>query len=171
MLTVTQLAKKFNISRATLLYYEREGLLMPAFRSDNGYRWYGDKEFLQLESIVAYRSYGVSVASIYSLVTQPDSKSQAQILNDQFNVLEQEITKLRKQQKAIVTLLQEPTLLEEKMVSKKRWVEIMQAAGFDEKDMRNWHIKFESMEPEEHQKFLESLGIEETEIKSIRDLS
>ena len=29
MLTVTQLARKYSIARATLLYYEREGLLLP----------------------------------------------------------------------------------------------------------------------------------------------
>ncbi len=36
MLTVTQLANKLNISRATVLYYEREGLLLPTTRGDNG---------------------------------------------------------------------------------------------------------------------------------------
>jgi len=59
MFTVTQLARKFGISRATILYYEREGLLMPASRSDNGYRWYGDSEIERLEAIVSYRSYGI----------------------------------------------------------------------------------------------------------------
>ncbi len=29
MFTVTQLARKYDISRAAVLYYEREGLLMP----------------------------------------------------------------------------------------------------------------------------------------------
>ena len=43
MLTVTQLAKAYNISRTTILYYERAGLLLNC-RSDNGYRWYGEKE-------------------------------------------------------------------------------------------------------------------------------
>ena len=51
-----------------------------------------------------------------------------------------------------------------------RWVEIMKAAGFDEKSMVTWHQKFEEMEPEEHQKFLESLGIKAAEIKNIRNL-
>jgi len=33
------------------------------------------------------------------------------------------------------------------MINKERWVEIMRAAGFKEKDMHNWHIQFEKMEP------------------------
>ncbi|CAA0094934.1 HTH-type transcriptional regulator AdhR [BD1-7 clade bacterium] len=170
MLTVTQLARKFNISRATILYYEREGLLMPTKRSDNGYRWYGESEIERLEAIVSYRSYGVPVASINELIERKDSLSQTQILKDHFNELEKEINQLRNQQKAIVALLQEPNLLEDNMVTKDRWVEIMKAAGFDEKSMLSWHQKFEEMEPEEHQKFLESLGIDEEEIKQIRSL-
>ncbi|EOB3552835.1 MerR family DNA-binding transcriptional regulator, partial [Vibrio vulnificus] len=33
MLTVTQIAKQFGISRTTILYYEKEELLIPACRS------------------------------------------------------------------------------------------------------------------------------------------
>jgi len=50
------------------------------------------------------------------------------------------------------------------MVNKERWVEIMRAAGLTDEAMRNWHIQFERMEPEAHQEFLESLGIEAAEI-------
>lgn len=56
------------------------------------------------------------------------------------------------------------------MVNKKRWVEIMVAAGFGEEEMTKWHQKFEELEPLEHQKFLESLGISEEEIIRIRAL-
>ncbi len=169
MLTVTQLAKQFGISRTTILYYEKEQLLLPAYRSENGYRWYGDKEVERLNAITSYRSYGLSVASIKALLNQT-GKSQTQILKDHFNELENEIQSLRAQQKAIVVLLQEPTLLEENIVNKERWVNIMVAAGFSENDMVKWHQKFEELEPQEHQKFLESLGISEQEIAQIRAL-
>ncbi|WP_020408358.1 MerR family transcriptional regulator [Hahella ganghwensis] len=169
MLTVTQLARRYKLSRATILYYERAGLLAPAQRSDNGYRWYGDKEAQRLEAILAYRSYGVPVAQIQDLLKRQCSKAQNDILREQFHKLETEIRKLRQQQKAIVALLQQPELMEGSMVTKQRWVDIMSAAGFDEEDMHNWHRQFEKMEPEEHQKFLESLGIEADEIKRIRN--
>ncbi len=168
MLTVSRLAKKFDISRATVLYYEREGLLKPALRSDNGYRWYGDTEIERLEAIIAYRSYGIPVASIGELLDWQEGVSQVDILRGHFNDLEKEISLLRTQQRAIVALLNEPKLLEEHMVTKERWVAIMKAAGLDEATMIAWHQKFEEMEPDEHQKFLESLGIDAEEIKSIR---
>lgn len=168
MLTVTELAKHFNLSRTAVLYYERVGLLTPNHRSDNGYRWYGDSEIEQLKNILAYRSFGIPVANIAPLLCQSSKASQPQLLKDQFNNLEKEINKLRMQQEAIVATLQQPELLENKRVSKQRWVEIMKASGFNEDDMTTWHQKFESMEPEEHQKFLESLGINKEEIKRIR---
>lgn len=169
MLTVTQLAKQFGVSRTTILYYEKEELLMPAYRSENGYRWYGNNEIQRLKAITSYRSYGLSVSSIKTLVNR-NGESQDQILKDHFNQLESEIQNLRAQQKAVVVLLQEPSLLEGNIVNKERWVEIMVAAGFSESDMVKWHQKFEELEPQEHQKFLESLGISGKEITQIRAL-
>ena len=55
-------------------------------------------------------------------------------------------------------------------MNKAKWVEIMIAAGLSKEDMMKWHQKFEEMEPEEHQKFLESLDITQDEITAIRSL-
>ncbi|WP_263079759.1 MerR family transcriptional regulator [Endozoicomonas sp. Mp262] len=171
MLTVTQLAKKYNLSRTAILYYERAGLLYPCSRSENGYRWYGDKEMQRLEAILAYRSFGLPITNIAALLDRKDNLTQEQILRDQFSSLEKEIRKLRQQQKAIVMLLEQPVLLEQTMVNKDRWVEIMKAAGLSEQDMKNWHKQFEAMEPDAHQEFLESLSIDKEEIKKIRNWS
>ncbi|WP_028866178.1 MerR family transcriptional regulator [Psychromonas aquimarina] len=171
MYTVTQLAKQYHLSRTTILYYERAGLLLPSCRSENGYRWYGDKEIKRLEAILAYRSFGVTIANMKTLLDRTDDKTQEHILRGQFNSLEKEIQKLRRQQKAIVMLLEQPTQQEHNMVNKQRWVEIMKAAGLNEQDMRNWHKQFEKMEPDAHQEFLESLSIGSDEIKTIRSWS
>ncbi|MGF1707447.1 MerR family transcriptional regulator [Enterovibrio baiacu] len=171
MQTISQLAKQHRVSRTTILYYEREGLLNPAFRSENGYRWYGQKEVKRLSAILAYRSYGVPINKIAPLLDQENDMTQEQILRDQFNALENEIQRLRQQQKAIVILLEQPTLLEQNMVTKERWVDIMVAAGMSEEDMMNWHKQFEKMEPEAHQDFLESLSIDAEEIIKIRTWS
>ncbi len=171
MLTVTQLARKAGISRATVLYYERAGLLHPACRSDNGYRWYGERETQRLESILAYRSFGIPVAELPSLLDRGEQGSRDAVLRAQFDALETEIQRLRRQQQAIVNFLEHPDLLEENMVTKERWTEIMRAAGLSDDDMHNWHRQFEKMEPEAHQEFLESLSIDAEEIRQIRNWS
>ena len=167
MLTVSRLAKKLGLSRTTILYYEKQGLLKPSLIAENGYRWYGESE--RLKSIISYRSYGLSISDI-RLLLEPLSISQGQILENHFRALEQEINNLRAHQKAIIELLKKSILLKEKFVNKAKWVEIMIAAGLSKEDMMKWHQKFEEMEPEEHQKFLESLNITQDEITAIRSL-
>ncbi|WP_419834167.1 MerR family transcriptional regulator [Endozoicomonas atrinae] len=80
MLTVTQLARKYDISRTTILYYEREGLLMPHTRSENSYRWYGQTEIKRLEAIMAYRAFGIPVSNIAPLLNREDDREQERIL-------------------------------------------------------------------------------------------
>ncbi|QLE86560.1 MerR family transcriptional regulator [Shewanella sp. Scap07] len=170
MYTVSQLAKQCNISRTSVLYYERQRLLKPAMRGDNGYRWYGEPERQRLQMIVSYRAYGLPVTHIAQLLDDSNGQSQPQLLKQHFNQLEAEIDKLKQQQRAIIVLLKAPELLDSDMISKQRWVEIMIEAGFDEAAMTRWHQKFELMEPTEHQRFLETLGIEAEEIALIRGL-
>ncbi len=171
MLSVSQLAKQHNLSRTTILYYEKKGLLLPLTRSANGYRWYGGKECERLQEIIAYRSFGVPISKMTMMLDSKDDFEQEQILKEQFNSLEDEINRLRQQQKAIITLLQSPDLIINNKFNKEQWVAIMKAAGLDDDDMKNWHIKFESMRPDAHQEFLESLSIDADEIKDIRKWS
>ena len=168
MLTVSQLAKACSISRTSILYYEREGLLLPKNRSDNGYRWYGKTEIERLGRILSYRSFGVPVSQLRSLLDEANEEGQKQILLQQFNTLERDIQLLRLQQKAIVHFMGEPELLDKKVINKERWTQIMRDAGLSDADMRSWHIQFEKTEPAAHQAFLETLQIEPEEIAVIR---
>lgn len=170
MYSVSQLAKLCGVSRTTVLYYEKKGLLQASSRTENGYRWYGEEKVILLKTILTYRSYGLPVSQLKGIIDHGDDAVREKILRKQFEALEYEISELRNQQKAIIKILQQPTLTEIPMVTKNRWVEIMRSAGLTEAHMVNWHRKFEAMEPEEHQKFLESLGIEQEEINKIRKL-
>jgi len=169
MLTVSQLARQSGISRATLLYYERKGLIEAASRGQNGYRWYGKDESERLQQILMYRGLGIAVTEIKLLLDGKDKTKRKQILIKQLSRLESEIQSFRTQQKEILGLIEQPQLLEDEMIGKDRWVEIMQAAGFSDDDMHNWHRQFEKLEPDAHQEFLESLSIPASEIGRIRN--
>ncbi len=168
MLTVSKLARKFGLSRTTILYYEHEGLLQPAYRSDNGYRWYGDQEINRLQSIADYRSYGVPISEIRELLERESERAVEQVLRKRFSQLELEIQELRQQQKAIVGFLEHARLEDETAMSKERWSEIMRAAGMSDEDMHNWHRQFEAREPGAHREFLESLNLGSAEVARIR---
>ena len=57
------------------------------------------------------------------------------------------------------------------MMTKEKWVGIMQAAGFTDDNMHRWHAEFERCAPEDHEEFLVALHIPRDEIATIRDWS
>ena len=171
MLTISKLGKQFGLSRATLLYYEREGLLEPASRAANGYRYYGDSEIDRLRQITEFRSYGVPVRDIRELLVQGTEQGHEQILRKRFAQMEAEIQDLRRQQKDLLAILEQGQESPQLVMSKERWSGIMAAAGMSNEDMRNWHCKFETREPLAHQEFLESLNLDSDEVRRIRQWS
>jgi DNA-binding transcriptional MerR regulator len=168
MLSVSKLGKRFGLSRATILYYEKEGLLAPAVRAANGYRYYGDREVERLRRITGYRSYGVPVRDIRELLERESDAAVERVLRERFDHLEEEIALLRQQQRALVRILERSDLERQPAMTRKRWTAIMRAAGMSDPDMRQWHREFEAREPEAHQEFLESLDIDAGEVKRIR---
>lgn len=171
-LTISALAKTSGLSRSTLLYYDRLGLLKPERRNAANYRLYSDAEAQRLEQICLHRHMGIPLKEIARILRESSTNTTVEILQRRLRTLDGEISDLRRQQRCIVQILkQKPIHTEVNMINKERWVEIMKAAGLKEQDMRSWHHHFEEMEPEAHQEFLESLGIEESEIRRIREHS
>jgi MerR family transcriptional regulator, thiopeptide resistance regulator len=171
-MTISALAKVSGLSRSALLYYDRLGLLRAAARSPAGYRLYSAADVQRLEQICLHRRMGVSLKEIGTLVRAPGTNASVEILRRRLRTLEADIMKLRNQQRCIVEILKLDSFRKgAEMINKQRWVEIMRAAGFNEQDMHNWHFQFEAMEPDAHQEFLVSLGIQPEEIKKIREYS
>lgn len=56
--SVSELAALGNVSRQTILYYDKHNLLKPNFIDSNGYRYYHFKEYLILEIILNFRKFG-----------------------------------------------------------------------------------------------------------------
>ena len=168
-LTVTHLARACGLSRSTVLYYESVGLLKAARRSAGNYRVYGDRDIERLRQICMYRSAGVAVADIRSILDKPQGDA-AGVLKRRLAELSGEIERLRDHQKAIARLLKDTDQLRRlPMVTKEKWTEIMRGAGFTDSDMQRWHAEFEKSAPTEHQEFLEFLHIPQDEVKSIRE--
>ncbi len=171
MLRVSQIARRFGLSRTTILYYESCGLLKPGHRTSANYRLYGEKEARVLEQICLYRSVGLSVSSIRAMLANPETDV-ATLLRRRLRELDSDISRLREHQRVILRLLQSKSILRRtKNMTKDKWVSIMKAAGFSEDDMRRWHREFEKAAPEDHNEFLAYLHIPAAEIKSIREWS
>jgi DNA-binding transcriptional MerR regulator len=168
MLTVNQLGKKYNLSRSTLLYYDKVGLLRPTARSAANYRLYSTDDVAKMEKIVIYREAGLSLQSIAEIINTDGTKSTKELEHRLVN-LNSEISQLRQQQQLVVKLLGRDSLIRtSKTMNKDQWVNILKASGMDDDAMHKWHIEFEKDLPEVHSDFLESLGCSSQEIKKIK---
>ncbi len=171
-LTVTRLARACHIARSTVLYYESIGLLKRPRRTAGNYRLYSDADLDRLRQICAYRNSGLTLADIRSVVDAPQTASAAAVLRRRMVELDGAIQQLRNHQQAIARLLRTNMLpRRDPMVTKEKWVAVMQSAGFTKDDMRRWHSEFEKSAPAEHQEFLEFLHIPPAEIAEIRGWS
>lgn len=171
MLTVTKLARRCGVSRTALLYYESIGLMPRPLRSDGNYRSYTDADLRRLQQIRAYRAAGLKIEDIRALLKfHPDrpGRGASGVLKRRLIELDAEIQTLRLHQQAILKLLEHDALRKAKMITKEKWVSIMQACGMTSEQMNRWHKEFERSAPNEHQEFLEFLHIPEAEIKGIR---
>lgn len=170
MLTIGTLARRAHLSRSTLLYYSRIGLLRPRGRSRSNYRLYSTADEERLAQICTYRQAGLSLREIKELL---DGRGKTvRILERRLEQLNGEIARYRDQQRVVLGLLRNRARFHKtRTLDKKRWVELLRATGLTDEDMQRWHVEFERMSPEAHQDFLESLGIPPDEVNDIRTWS
>jgi DNA-binding transcriptional MerR regulator len=166
--TIGKLAKKFRVSRSTLLYYDSIGLLKPSSRTNGDYRLYSEDDAGRLEQIRTYRQAGLPLQDIRRIMDSPETALTA-VLEKRLEDLNEDIKRLRMQQHFIIGLLKNTGLFDRiTAMNKETWVSLLAASGFSEEDMFRWHIEFERLSPEKHLRFLEFLCIPEDEIQAIR---
>jgi DNA-binding transcriptional MerR regulator len=168
MFTIGQVAKKYALSRSTLIYYDKIGILSPGGRSESNYRLYSQADLEKMDRIILFRSAGLSLEAIAEILDTPGGDLNLS-LESRLAMINNEIQGLRSQQQVILKLLGNKSLAQSsRVMNKETWVSILKAAGLDAEGRRNWHIEFEATSPEAHQDFLESIGIDQDEIALIR---
>lgn len=65
-MTIKEVEQILGIPRATVRFYEREGLIDPQ-REENGYRDYSQTDVIRLKKIVILRKIGLSVNDILDI--------------------------------------------------------------------------------------------------------
>lgn len=71
MRTVKEISDITGISVRTLHYYDEIGLLKPTEKSDAGYRLYDDKALEQLQQILFFREFDISLKEIKAVMENP----------------------------------------------------------------------------------------------------
>ncbi len=70
--TVKKLSELSGVTIRTLHFYEEEDLIKPAYYGSNGYRYYGEKELLQLQQILFFKELGFTIKQIKKVIGKGD---------------------------------------------------------------------------------------------------
>lgn len=166
-LRIRALAARFGLSRATLLYYGRVGLLKPAGRTPAGYRLYDATSEETLRRIVAFRSAGLSILAIRSaLAAKPSSRDQ--VLLSRIEQIDSDINRLRAQQRMLFDMLSTTPARLRGRLNQEAWIALLKAGGMSAKDMTRWHTAFEAHDSQSHRDLLLWLGIPRDQVDRIQ---
>ena len=169
--SISKLARTCGLSRSTLLYYDRLGLLKPSGRTGSGYRYYTDAERRRLERIGYFRQAGLTLKEIRAVLSS-GGKPGARLLEKRLRETADKMAGLKNQERLLAGMLRQVASGKRPArVDVRLWIEMLRAAGMDHAGMHRWHSEFERRAPEGHQEFLISLGIPAHEVEEIRQLS
>lgn len=167
-LAISQLARTVGLSRSTLLYYDRIGLLKPSGRTGSGYRYYSEQSYGRLKRIRHFREAGLTLNEIRE-VLQSGGKPGVKLLDKRMQETAASIVDLKNQQRILAAMRRRiATSGSSAPVDKELWVQMLQAAGMNRRARKLWHTEFERRAPAAHDEFLMSLGIPREEVIQIR---
>ncbi len=101
--TPSELARLTGVTARTIRYYDQRGLLAPAERGKDGYRYYDSQALLRMQRIVMLKYAGFSLGEIRDALEVTDQEDLWQLLQDQKLLIGQRIQRLTE----IVELLEE----------------------------------------------------------------
>jgi DNA-binding transcriptional MerR regulator len=170
MYRISDLSNAFHLSRSTLLYYDSIGLLKPSERTSSNYRLYSEEDKERLIQIHTYREAGVSLEEIKELL---DSKVRYEdIFKKRLKEVNNQIYLLRIQQKIMLQMLGSSCEQEKfAMMDDSAFASLLVSSGIESSKLSQLHAEFERRSPEEHQAFLEFLGLDQDSIYTIREKS
>ena len=169
--SIGQMVKKSGLSRSTLLYYHRVGLLSPSGRTSAGYRVYSPGDMQKLEKIIMLRETGMSLHEMMKVIDgmeeSGDYPFSASLLK-RLGELNSEISACRRQQFLILEMIKNTDSLKNiKQASPAAWSRLLKESGIDQENAKLWHSDFEKYSPAEHKEFLKSIGFSDDEIEGI----
>lgn len=109
-LTTGELADMFGISKQNVIYYDRIGLLSPARRDAQEYRYYSMEQVDEMDVILTFRNLGVPIKEVKAYLTQKTPQNCIRILKEQQERVEKEaehLARIRSKLEKRVSLLEE----------------------------------------------------------------
>ncbi len=94
--SIGELSSYQNISKQTLIFYDKIGLFRPAYVDPgNGYRYYSASQLDELDTILILKKCGLSLQTIKELLEHYTTESSLRVLTQQVQVLDRQMEELR----------------------------------------------------------------------------
>ena len=107
LIKISEMAKLHGLSRQTLVLYDKNDLLKPAYISETGYRYYSIEQVPRLRSICFLKSMGIPLATIREHLDGDDHAGLlATALQNRRREIEAQIADLQRQEQSALELEQ-----------------------------------------------------------------
>ncbi len=88
----TEFAQIAGVSRQTLIFYDKKGIFSPAYRDDNGYRYYAVSQLDVIETIQVLQTIGLSLSEIQKYLENRNAESTCRLFRDQMDAFQKLIS-------------------------------------------------------------------------------
>lgn len=106
-ITISELASLMNVSSHQIRYFEKKGVLEPAYIDNNQYRMYGIDQVYQLANILLLRKLGIPVHSIKVCMTSFSTDQYRQLIQQSLKEIEAELMRLEQLHQFVKKILYE----------------------------------------------------------------
>lgn len=80
--TPVEFAKLFNIDKQTLIYYDNQGIFEPAFKKENGYRYYSSEQIVLFSILLSLRKLNIQGYLLAEYNKKPSNDKLIEMLKD-----------------------------------------------------------------------------------------
>ena len=101
---IGEVSKLFNITRDTLLYYDKIGLLSPKKDDKNGYRYYNIEDLNYLTDIIFYKSLNLSLKDIHKAIKDSSPEEILNLIKEKEIYIKKELDKIKKVQQRLESM-------------------------------------------------------------------
>ena len=101
MYAISEMASLFNVSRQTLIYYDKIGLFKPAVVNEKGYRFYSPTQIPLMRLICMLRDLGLELDEIDRLTSTFDSGEMTDHLRSRVQALDEQIAGLKAERTSV----------------------------------------------------------------------
>lgn len=92
----TEFASISGVSRQTLIFYEKKGIFLPAYKNEKGYRFYLMSQLDIIATIQSLQKIGLSLEEIKDYIEHRNAQSTYELFSNKMNTLKEIITTYHK---------------------------------------------------------------------------